>query len=122
MRIAQRSWLGITLLYMAYVTYLSTLPGDTVSKWGLRELLTNLMHVPMYSALAFFVLKTLGKFSVSTGIIAFMVSVSYGILNEYLQAQIPSRTFSIGDMFLNTLGATLMILCFFYITKTCIDT
>ncbi|MCK5215591.1 MAG: VanZ family protein [Candidatus Omnitrophica bacterium] len=122
MRIAQRSWLGITLLYMAYVTYLSTLPGDTVSKWGLQELLTNLMHVPMYSALAFFVLKTLGKFSVSTGIIAFMVSVSYGILNEYLQAQIPSRTFSIGDMFLNTLGATLMILCFFYITKTCIDT
>lgn len=107
---------------MAYVTYLSTLPGDTVSKWGLRELLTNLMHVPMYSALAFFVLKTLGKFSVSTGIIAFMVSVSYGIFNEYLQAQIPSRTFSIGDMFLNTLGATLMILCFFYITKTCIDT
>ena len=122
MRIAQRSWLGITLLYMAYVTYLSTLPGDTVSKWGLQELLTNLMHVPMYSALAFFVLKTLGKFSVSTGIIAFMVSVSYGIFNEYLQAQIPSRTFSIGDMFLNTLGATLMILCFFYITKTCIDT
>jgi hypothetical protein len=144
MKISRRFWLMLTFSYMLAILWSSTIPSSSDTEgFSKRGLVMNLLHIPAYSILTYFFLRTfyafriLGNHTISSHhagdktdvekffsltdpiriiqILAFAVAVCFGILNEFVQAHIPGREFSIGDMLRNALGAGLTL--FFYRNK-----
>ena len=108
----------------------SLLPGSGSSSWSYWPFLANTLHIPMYGLLTWLLLKarisnflwpmvTPKKFSQPAQeqglrpdtilLTAFMISVTFGVLNEFIQAAVPGRDYSYADMLRNALGAGLAI-------------
>ncbi len=94
------------------------MPGSSDTEgFSKRGVVLNFLHIPAYSVLAFFLIQTLHGHALSwkTGgercvlFLVFGLAVSFGILNEFVQASVPGREFSLGDMLRNALGAILTI-------------
>ncbi|MFA5261477.1 MAG: VanZ family protein [Candidatus Omnitrophota bacterium] len=128
MKISRRFWLVLTFSYMLAILWSSTIPSSSDTEgFSKRGLVMDLLHIPAYSILAYFFLRTFCAFrllSKDTGSLPFMsqvlviqvfvftAAVCFGIFNEFVQAHVPGREFSIGDMLRNALGAGLAL--FFY--------
>jgi VanZ family protein len=71
----------------------------------LKEWAHNLLHVPAYAVLTFLLVKSLKE--TQTGysfIVAAVISIAFGMVNEGLQSFSPGRFPSFLDVFLNAAG------------------
>ena len=141
MKLSRRSWLLLTIAYMLAVLWSSTVPSSSdTTGFSRRGLVMDLLHIPAYSVLAYFFLQTLSAFRFlskntveshhpgdktdvekffsltnhvrTTQILVLSAAVCFGVLNEFVQAHIPGREFSVGDMLRNALGAGLTLYFF----------
>lgn len=108
------------LLYMAGIALLSSVPDTGVPASGGLEgvlqlvppSLQNLLHVPLFGALAWlwwWALRHLGSAEVPARRWALGVTVAYGFLDEVHQAYVPGRFSSATDVALDAVGAVLVV-------------
>ena len=116
-------WLVVILLYMSAIFALSSVPGDPdptaagvylVFAW-LPPHLQNLLHIPLFSGLAWLWCRTLEgrKWSgAKVAWLAFLLSLFYGMADELHQSFVPGRTANMADMLLNGVGAILGVIVY----------
>ena len=113
-------WLPAIAL-MAIIFYLSAQPSVQVSNEQTVDFLAHkLVHVIMYAALYFLLFR--GFYSLEfkqnpplkTFIIPMMIAIAYGASDELHQTFVPTRTGTLRDVFIDSLGIVLM----FQYTKT----
>jgi VanZ family protein len=76
----------------------------------------NLLHIPVYAGLAFlwrWALVALLR-SVPATVVALVVTVGYGVFDEWYQSFISVRFASLTDVLFNALGAGLGLLVFWW--------
>lgn len=115
--ITLRSWVIVTFLYMLGIVLSSLIPGGggVEKEPGFLDIVCNYLHIPAYAGLTFLLFFVVRNFAFQYKISAltqarqmalvFMLAVLYGILNEFVQAHVPDRSFSYADMCRNALGA-----------------
>jgi uncharacterized membrane protein YeaQ/YmgE (transglycosylase-associated protein family) len=101
---------------MAGIFWLSSIPGEpspqdtgiyVVFTW-VPPALQNLLHIPVFGALAWLWRWALDAWTTrAPGIIAGLLTAGYGIVDELHQALVPGRYGSLGDMGLNIIGAAI---------------
>jgi VanZ family protein len=102
---------GVTVAYVLALTAASLLPsGDSAGPlegWDkdIRPGVQNLLHVPAYAVLVWFVAEAAGLRRLPCLATAAVVCAAFGGLLEWAQAAIPGRMGSVEDMLLNALGA-----------------
>lgn len=116
----------VALAYMIAILWMSSMPGvisedatpmHRMLVW-IPSSVQNLLHLPVYAGLAFVWCGVLGlrlsrPWYLFGG--AFLVTVGFGIVDEWYQSFIPGRFASIGDILVDALGAVLGISFFSYI-------
>jgi hypothetical protein len=107
----------IPLSYMAGIHWLSSVPGEVPPESPLLvELLfvwtppavQNLLHIPLYGGLALAWRWSLGGWMRRAShltLTAFVLTVGYGVIDEWYQLSVPGRYGSMTDVLLNTVGA-----------------
>jgi len=112
-----KGYIIATLAYSLAILALSLKPVSPVADEGiLFEVFWNFMHAPVYAFLAFLILKSFTPSNVKIYVLAFFITVIYGILNELVQSFVPGRSPSLMDVGLNTIGAA-SVLTFIYSSK-----
>lgn len=105
-----RFYLLISWLIFVLVVSVTPVPKRGIEQVGLDKLI----HFIMYGITALIFLKTLFLKSPGglrkTGSLSILFSVLYGILMEIFQFFLPYRSFSVGDIFFNFLGASFSIM------------
>ncbi len=112
----KRAALCLPLAYMAGIFWLSSIPGEpspqdpgtfVLVAW-VPPALQNMLHVPLFGALAWLWRWTLEAWTTrAPGIIAGLLTAGYGIVDELHQALVPGRYGSLTDMSLNIIGAAI---------------
>jgi VanZ family protein len=99
------------VLWVAFVTGLSVLPGGTLPKFDLFSP-DKAGHFFVYGVLSFLILygvagiRGRGFFYSSTFVAAVFLSAAYGVLMEWVQYRfIPGRMYEYDDMIANAAGA-----------------
>ena len=106
-------WLYLTVAYMLAVLYVSTVPGvdpEAGSYSPQMEAFKNFLHFPAYGLMSFLLLRSFSKVEIKAKVAAFLMATGWGILNEFVQAQVPNRYWSLEDMCVNALGAGVVVL------------
>lgn len=101
--------------YMAIIFVLSAIPGDEHNaNFGiitrLRPEIQNLLHLPMYGALAVLWFLALRNFKLTyhgSLLAAVFISISYGFCDELHQYFVPGRYMSLLDVGFNLVGVAL---------------
>jgi VanZ family protein len=96
---------SLVLLYMAGIFALSSLPGRELARFGLSAYLFNAAHAPLYAGLA---LTTLWALLGPTGprcVLVAAIVMAFAISDEWHQAHVPGRFFSLADLWTDALGA-----------------
>ncbi len=105
----------LPLSYMLLIFALSSVPGTSdfsnteFMVTILNPTVQNLVHIPLFGALAFFWISTFKKWRYEESaclLMAAVISVLYGILDEIHQYFIPGRYLSLTDMLLNIIGVS----------------
>ena len=115
MKISRKTrWISIALIYIGLV-FLLSLRNPLGGQYSLiREILTNLAHVPLYGILGC-LLVILFK-HLRTGVMAFFYAIFCGMtvagFDEFLQSFVPGRTVSRMDLMLDLTGICRGILMF----------
>lgn len=117
--------LPVTLIYMALILFMSSIPGvipdDAPALYGVftwvAPSIQNLMHVPVYAGLAVLWCGVLdlhfSRFWRMTG--ACLITVGFGVFDEWFQSFIPGRYASTGDVMANALGAVIGVGVFSFV-------
>ena len=115
------------ILYMGMIAFLSSIPAHTtdthagiVFEWVSPDV-QNTLHIPLYGVLAFLWCRCLrgwGLIGWPSLAGAFVVTLGYGIFDEWYQSFVPGRLASISDVTLNSLGALLGVLGYLYLAGT----
>ena len=97
---------------MAMVFVASSVPDEGNDSLGhkilfLKPELHNLLHVPAYAVLTFLWWKALGSGGWGPTLVAGLIAVTYGALDEFHQYFVPGRLASVTDGLLNLLGCAL---------------
>ena len=96
---------------MIIIFIISSIPGNGEAKNSfiahINPTIQNFLHLPEYGILSYLWLITLkNKFTYKISIIlALIITVIYGIFDEFHQLFVPGRYTSLIDIILNTLGA-----------------
>lgn len=103
----------LTAFLLAASFALSSIPD--VDSWNgpLITALFNVMHVPLFGAVAFCSYKTLAKgreLSLPAMVLAFAASVTYAVVDEWHQSFVAGRNASLSDVIVDVIGAGLMLL------------
>lgn len=125
MKIENRKELYYPLLFMAIIFIESSIPMDGGS--GNIQMLTdldpsiqNILHIPLYAALAMLWLHYFKRCSFSSKkmfVSAMVISILYGCMDEVHQTFVPGRYGGLLDIYLDILGALLGSLAFFVVLK-----
>lgn len=109
------SRVGYALLpvgYMGVLYYFSSIPASELSQLGVR-LPDKLLHASAYAILALLAYVALRRScrmsSRAAGVFAWIVSVVYGVLDEFHQSYVPGRDPSLSDIVADALGAAVAI-------------
>ncbi|MDY7037610.1 MAG: VanZ family protein [Thermodesulfobacteriota bacterium] len=111
--------------YMLLILMTSVIPMDREIKGlnfiiGIKPLIQNSLHIPVYAILAVLWLQLLSNHGLA-GIkrfwIVFLFSAGFGIMNEFIQLTIPGRYPSLIDMLFNTIGFAAGIWLYLYLEK-----
>jgi VanZ family protein len=73
----------------------------------------NVMHVPLFGAVAFCSYKALSKgreLSLPAMVLAFAAAVAYAVFDEWHQSFVAGRNASVSDVIVDVIGAALMLL------------
>lgn len=114
----------VALMYMVAILMLSSVPGDISDDSAALQVflwvpptLQNLLHVPVYAGLAFVWCRGLEPRLRRPAYLyaALLITVLFGILDEWYQSHIPGRFASISDVINNALGALLGVGAFVWI-------
>ncbi len=109
-------WACLAVLYAALIFALSEIPGSRLDEIGLHPTLANFCHIPLYAGFAGFVLMAFAGdlAAVRRGpwptLYAIAAVMTYAISDEYHQRFVPGRFSSAGDLALDFLGASLMLI------------
>ena len=107
------------LAYMALIFVLSSIPGvplpDDEGRLyvSLPPTLQNLLHIPLFAVLAWLWQQALwqpvprARFR---DLLAVMITVGYGFLDEWHQSFVPGRTASLTDVAFDSLGALIGVI------------
>ena len=92
---------------------LSSIPD--VDSWNgpLITAFFNVMHVPLFGAVAFCSYKALSKgreLSLPAMVLAFAAAVAYAVFDEWHQSFVAGRNASVSDVIVDVIGAALMLL------------
>lgn len=105
-------WMGV-LFVLSSIPGTRLLPDGTVGAlfaW-LPPAAQNLMHLPAFGVLAFLCCRALatgrGLFTAPGALAAWLLSVSYGVLDEWHQSWVVGRYSTLGDLLLDATGAAL---------------
>ena len=117
-RFTPTQWLWCSLLYITGILCSSLQQGSPEST-SILSAVFNFLHIPAYSGLTFLLFGTLYTYAAHHKMMvpnyrllylsSFIIAVIYGVLNEFVQANIPGRTFGVDDMARNALGAGLSL-------------
>jgi glycopeptide antibiotics resistance protein len=106
------SKIALLALYMSLILTSSLIPMDREIEGlnfiiGLNPSIQNLLHVPAYAILSILWLQVVGGHMDRRKrlLLAFSVSIGFGIFNELIQLAVPRRYPSIVDICSNTIGA-----------------
>ena len=114
------SW-KFTLLAAAYtagILLLSSIPGDPKQaplqfvRW-VEPQVQNLLHVPLFAGLSWTWCRALSDHMVGPNgvmILAFLIGIGFGAVDEWYQSFVPGRYASLTDVALNIAGAGLGVL------------
>jgi VanZ family protein len=86
----------------------------------LKPTIQNLLHIPMFAALAILFLQILQNYRFEgwkRNSWVLLSSVCFGIINEAIQVAIPGRYGGIIDIILNLIGAVVGILIYNFVEK-----
>lgn len=112
-----RFYLLISWLIFVLVVSVTPVPETGIEQEGLDKL----THFIMYGITALIFLKTLFLKSPAglrkAGSLSILFSVLYGILMEIFQFFLSYRSFSVGDIFFNFLGASFSIMAWGFYLK-----
>ncbi|MCX7097273.1 MAG: VanZ family protein [Methylococcales bacterium] len=104
----------LPLLYMVGIFCLSSLPDHGIATPKLSPLawlspnVQNFLHIPLYAGLAFLWMPGLGHWAIKhkQGYLwAFLLTLAYGLLDEWHQTFVPGRTGSFTDVASDMVGA-----------------
>lgn len=100
--------------YMLGIWMLSSMPGGSLHVTGLTWLesptIQNLLHIPLFAGLAHLWAMSLQKLDHSRPWVwATVVTVGYGVIDEWHQAVVPGRYASMIDVVLDSAGAGLAV-------------
>lgn len=84
-----------------------------------RFIIRKLAHFTEYFILALFVMNALRSSGIcrSSFLIALIICVLYAISDEFHQMFVPGRGPSVRDVFIDSLGAFVGIVCFYFLAK-----
>lgn len=114
------------LILMGLIFILSSIPMDGESEhlkflMELKPTVQNLLHIPLFGLLAYLWLNGLTKNRCPAKkklIITIIITVSYGLLDEFHQLFVPGRYASFSDVLFNILGCTIGIIIFFQFKRS----
>ena len=95
-----------SILYMVFIFILSSIP-DTDEKIYISVTLQNLLHTPLFGILAFLWMRAFyyNKFAFADAIkYTLLITMAYGIFDEFHQSFVPGRDASIMDVGLDFVG------------------
>jgi VanZ family protein len=97
----------LVLAYMAGIFALSALPATRVASLGIRGLIADLAHVPLYAGLGSLTLFALrGSLATRAGA-ALAIGFAFAASDEWHQRFVPGRVFSLADLGSDALGLAL---------------
>ena len=105
----------VPLVYMVLILIGASVPADGDTEPHLLEFLLlpptlqNLLHIPVYGLLAFLWRWCLNAYMEArrATILAFLITVLFGVFQEWVQSMVPGRFGSVTDVVFNTIGAGL---------------
>jgi len=105
-RFFKKYWAPV-IIYAGFIFYVSSIPVPAVN------IDLSILHVPMFLVLSYLVARALScgsRFGKRKAILAAIaVTAVYGVLDEFHQLYVPSRTFSFLDMGFDFLGGYLIV-------------
>ncbi|WP_366922103.1 VanZ family protein [Metallumcola ferriviriculae] len=100
---------SLPILYMAFIWYLSSYPSDAVIHLGLpfEAMLKESLHLVEFAGVyilwvLFFLVS--GKFDRKRNILAVVIAIAYGFIDETHQYFVPSRSAAVIDLVKDTVG------------------
>ena len=109
-------WYGLaTLLYMAGITLLSSMPRQPAPSHTLLEYGLNLGHIPLFAGLTILLIKTIAprrrQFLATRACAgAALLLVAFAAVDEWHQAFVPGRSSSVIDLLLDAMGIGAVLL------------
>ena len=106
-------WTLITAIYMLGILWSSLQPEVHQKHDVVRETVHNGLHVPAYMMLTFLLVRTFQSYKntkLRIALWAFIISASWGWINEIVQSYVPGRTCSLSDEVLNIIGTGLSLI------------
>ena len=115
----------VPLVYMVLILIGASVPADGDTEPHLLEFLLlpptlqNLLHIPVYGLLAFLWRWCLNAYMEArrATILAFLITVVFGVFQEWVQSMVPGRFGSVTDVVFNTIGAGLGLWLFNRLTR-----
>lgn len=110
----------VLLMILIFIESSIPMDGGSYNITFLTELdpgLQNFLHIPLYGLLAFLWMRALainGIQPFASLIIALMISILFGCLDEFHQSFVPGRFGGLIDIYLNCIGSLLGVFIFKY--------
>ncbi len=106
---------SLLIIYAWGILFVSLQPAAAFGHGSaIAQTVQNLLHIPAYAGLAVLLTVTAEAFCDvlkrafwPTVLAVFTLTTVYGVMNEYVQASVPGRSFSGEDMLRNAIGAGL---------------
>jgi VanZ family protein len=103
-------------LYAGAILWESSLPRPFSGAGPLFQYASNFVHVPMYAALAFLLIRHLasrradGRISWGDALIVLVTAGVFGMIDEWRQSFVPGRTMAVSDLLLDLTGVVWVLL------------
>lgn len=99
----------LPLIYIMMIWKVSSMPSNTYVKFGFSfdDFIRESLHLIEFGLLFYFLLSafwSLGKTSSKMEIVAIIIAITYGFIDELHQSYIPYRTASILDLIKDSTG------------------
>jgi VanZ family protein len=107
---------------MGVIFLLSSIPGRSEAgsdAWNpfllISPTVQNLFHVPVYTGLAWLWCQTFNQTNMSrsmTNVLAILLTIGYGVLDEWHQYYVPGRYASLSDLLFDAVGAIVGVILY----------
>ena len=98
----------VALAYMIGVFWLSSQPGQELTRWGWSRFLLNLGHIPLFAGLALVTFWAIvGPPRAWRALIVGVLCLGFAVTDEWHQHYVPGRVASLGDVVSDAIGIAL---------------